>query len=183
MQVSKIISLNIKKLREKQNLSQAQLAKEGALPRSTIATIETGSSSPSVNTLLKISYALGVSLDELVRKPRPKTLLIRATDVPKQKKSGGNVIQSKLLPDPIYGMEIDHMSLAPRARMRGVPHIKETREYFSCLKGDIEIYCDGEKFSLAEGDVLAFPGDLPHSYYNPGRAKAEGFSVVVLAKG
>lgn len=183
MEVSKIIALNIKNLRNKQNLTQAQLAEKGKLPRSTIASIESGSSSPSVETLLKLGEALSVSLDELVSKPRPKTLFIKSKDVPKLKKSGGSVVQTKLLPDPIYGMEIDHLTLKPSSRMRGVPHIKQTREYFCCLKGKVEIYCDGEKFSLESGDVLAFPGDVPHSYFNPGKTAAEGFSVVVLAKG
>lgn len=182
MELSKIISLNIRALRVEQKLTQAQLAKRSGVPRSTLATVELGESSPSVEFLSKVGKALGVSLDELVSLPRPKTLLLRAKDIPKHKKSGGQVTQTKILPDPIFGMEIDHVTLKPGARMRGVPHIKDTREYFCCLKGEVEIYCDGEKFSLEKGDVLAFPGDRAHSYYNRGRSSVEGFSVVVLAK-
>jgi XRE family transcriptional regulator, regulator of sulfur utilization len=41
----------------------------------------------------------------------------------------------------------------------------------------------GDRFSLAPGDVLAFPGNLPHSYQNAdGVEAARGVSVVVLAK-
>jgi len=182
MKPSEIIAKNIKKLREIQNLTQLQLATKSKIPRSTLATIESGESSPSIDTLLKITESLSVTLDELVSKTRPKTTLIRAKDISKQKKADGAIIQRKLIPDPIYGMEIDHLILKPNSRMRGVPHIKDTREYFSCLNGEVEIYCDGEKFSLRKGDVLAFPGDRPHSYYNKGKKDAEGFSVIVLAK-
>lgn len=182
MKLTEIVAKNIKRLRETQELTQQQLATRGKIPRSTVATIESGESSPSIDTLLKVAEALAVSLDELVSKTRPKTTLIRAKDIPKQNKAGGAIIQHKLLPDPIYGMEIDHLVLKPNARMRGVPHVRDTREYFSCLVGEVEIYCDGEKFSLKKGDILAFPGDRPHSYYNKSRKIAEGFSVIVLAK-
>jgi hypothetical protein len=39
----------------------------------------------------------------------------------------------------------------------------------------------GESFKVAEGDVLAFPGDQAHAYLNPTGKKAVGFSVVALA--
>ena len=41
----------------------------------------------------------------------------------------------------------------------------------------------GDRCELYEGDVLAFPGNLPHSYQNADSlAPARGVSVVVLAK-
>ena len=41
----------------------------------------------------------------------------------------------------------------------------------------------GERYALAEGDVLAFPGNLAHSYQNADALRgARGVSVVVLAK-
>lgn len=182
MKTNELIAKNIKRLRTLQKITQVQLAKRGEIPRSTIATVESGESSPSVETLLKIAEALSVTLDEIVSKPRPKTLFLKAKDIPKKSKSSGMVLQHKMLPDPIYGMEMDRLILQANARMRGVPHVRDTREYFTCISGQVEIYCEGEKFLLSKGDVLAFPGDVAHSYYNPGKTTAEGFSVVVLAK-
>ena len=41
----------------------------------------------------------------------------------------------------------------------------------------------GERHTLETGDVLAFPGNLPHSYQNADAlAPARGISVVVFAK-
>lgn len=182
MDIKRLIATNIKELRKSQNLTQQGLAKRSGLPRSTIATIENGSTSPSVESLHRLGQCLSVSLDELIREPRPSTNLVRAAQIPKKQLANGNVTQHKLLPDPIYGMEIDRIELKSGARMRGVPHIADTREYFSCTQGEVEIYCDGEKYHLKKGDVLSFPGDRAHSYSNPGRTSASGFSVVVLAK-
>ena len=41
----------------------------------------------------------------------------------------------------------------------------------------------GSGYELATGDVLAFPGNVPHSYQNADAlASARGVSVVVFAK-
>jgi quercetin dioxygenase-like cupin family protein len=67
--------------------------------------------------------------------------------------------------------------------MRGTPHLPGTREYFTCLSGRVTIFVAGERNDLAAGDVLAFPGNVPHSYQNPDAAsEAHGVSVVILAK-
>jgi len=47
----------------------------------------------------------------------------------------------------------------------------------------VTIFVAGERFDLAVGDVLAFPGNVPHSYKNPdGSRAAHGVSAVILAK-
>lgn len=67
--------------------------------------------------------------------------------------------------------------------MRGTPHLPGTREYFTCLEGQVTIFVAGERNDLVRGDVLAFPGNVPHSYQNPdAKVTARGVSVVILAK-
>ena len=64
---NKIISKNIKKLREKTGLSQDQMARKANMPLSTYLKVENGvTSNPSIQTLLNIAEALAISLDELV---------------------------------------------------------------------------------------------------------------------
>ena len=63
------------------------------------------------------------------------------------------------------------------------PHLPGTREFFTCLAGRVNLIVAGERYELDEGDVLAFPGNLPHSYQNADALRpARGVSVVVLAK-
>jgi quercetin dioxygenase-like cupin family protein len=67
--------------------------------------------------------------------------------------------------------------------MGGTPHLPGTREFFSCLDGRVAIHVAGERYELQAGEVLAFPGNLPHSYQNPDPLRpARGVSLVVLAK-
>jgi XRE family transcriptional regulator, regulator of sulfur utilization len=67
--------------------------------------------------------------------------------------------------------------------MAGTPHLPGTREFFTCLHGRVVISVAGERYPVQAGEVLAFPGNLPHSYQNAeGHTAAQGVSVVVLAK-
>jgi XRE family transcriptional regulator, regulator of sulfur utilization len=86
-----------------------------------------------------------------------------------------------LLPDPIPGTEISRMELSPLARLTGIPHTPGTREYLTCDSGQIALYVAGEEWVLGPGDVVSFRGDQRHSYANPGRDPAVGYSVVLLA--
>ena len=64
---SKILSKNLKKLRQEAGLSQDQMARKAGIPYSTYLKIESGTvPNPSIQNVLNIAEALGVSLDELV---------------------------------------------------------------------------------------------------------------------
>ena len=64
-----IIADNIKKYRNKIGISQDVLSKRANLAFHTIAKIEAGSTpKPTIDTVKKIADALGVSLDDLMKK-------------------------------------------------------------------------------------------------------------------
>ena len=64
---SKTLASNIKKHRQKSGLSQDQLARKAGIPYSTFLKIESGyTPNPSIQAVLNIAEARGVSIDELV---------------------------------------------------------------------------------------------------------------------
>jgi len=56
----------VKKYREKNNMTQSDLAHAVHMSNTTISHIEVGSGKPETNTLVKIANALGVTLDMLL---------------------------------------------------------------------------------------------------------------------
>ena len=63
------IADNIKKYRQKLGVSQDRLSKMADVTYNTIIKIESGGSqNPTIDTLLKIAKALGVSVDDLIQK-------------------------------------------------------------------------------------------------------------------
>jgi transcriptional regulator with XRE-family HTH domain len=176
------LARNLVSLRHARKLTQGDLARHAAVPRSTIANLESGEGNPSLAVLVKVAQALGVPIDELLASPRALVRRWDAADVALQTKGRGVTIRP-LVPEPVPDSMMEVMDLAPGAVMGGTPHLPGTREFFTCLEGRVRLLIAGEVYALDTGDVLAFPGNQPHSYQNAdGVAPARGVSVVILAK-
>ncbi|HEY0821937.1 MAG TPA: helix-turn-helix domain-containing protein [Rhizobacter sp.] len=180
--ISAHLARNLVALRHSRTLTQEQLAKAAAVPRSTVANLESGDGNPSLAVLVKVAGALGVPIDELLASPRALVRRWPAGEVARRQKGRGVTIR-ELVPEPVPDEMMEVMDFAPAAVMAGTPHLPGTREFFTCLHGRVVLSVAGERYTLDEGDVLAFPGNLPHSYQNAeAHAPAQGVSVVVLAK-
>jgi DNA-binding XRE family transcriptional regulator/quercetin dioxygenase-like cupin family protein len=179
--VSRHLARNLIALRQVRSLTQDALAKAADVPRSTIANLESGAGNPSLTVLVKVARALETSIDELTGSPRAKVRRWAAADI-KSHSRGRGVTTRDLVPEAVPEEVMELMEFAPDAVMAGTPHLPGTREYFSCVEGQVTIFVAGERYELAAGDVLGFPGNVAHSYRNTGTGRALGVSIVVLAK-
>ena len=176
------LARNLVNLRRTRGLTQDMLARDAGVPRSTIANLESGEGNPSLAVLVKVAQALAVPIDELLASPRAMVRRWAAGDVVLQTKGRGVSIRP-LVPEPVPDSVMEVMDFAPGAIMGGTPHLPGTREFFTCLDGRVKVTIAGDAFDLETGDVLAFPGNLPHAYQNlDGLSPARGVSVVILAK-
>lgn len=176
------LARNLVSLRHARRVTQQALAKSAGVPRSTVANLESGEGNPSLTVLVKIATALDAPIDELLSPPRAKVRRWRGVDVPARSRGRG-VTTRPLVPESMPDEIMEIMEFAPAAVMAGTPHLPGTREFFSCLEGAVTIYIAGEANALAAGDVLAFPGNVAHSYRNASAQEpARGVSIVVLAK-
>ncbi|MDQ3032873.1 MAG: helix-turn-helix domain-containing protein [Myxococcota bacterium] len=179
--LSAVLGENVRQLRGARGLTQAQLAKSAGVPRATWANLESGDANPTLHVLSSVSRALGVTMEELLRPPRAACVFHPRESLPTKRR--GTIAIRHLLPDPVPGSNIDRMELPPGARMTGVPHTPGTREYLTVERGTIVLAAAGERFTLREGDVVAFRGDQRHSYANPSSVEtAIGYSVVILVE-
>ena len=176
------LARNLASLRHVRGVTQQALAKAAGVPRSTVSNLESGGGNPSLTVLIKIARALGAPIDELLSAPRTKVRRWRAADLASRSRGRG-VSTRPLVPEPVPDEIMEIMDFEPGAAMGGTPHLPGTREFFSCLEGTVTIFIAGEPHELAAGDVLGFPGNVPHFYRNTDATKrARGVSVVVLAK-
>ncbi|HVK88458.1 MAG TPA: XRE family transcriptional regulator [Kofleriaceae bacterium] len=170
---------NIKALRETRGLSQQQIAKAAGIPRATWTHLESGAANPTLAVLVKVANALQIRLDELLAARRPPARHLRAAELPVRQRGQVNV--RKLLPESLAGLDLERMVLPPGARMAGVPHTPGTREYLTCERGTVELSVAGERYTLAEGDVVTFRGDQRHGYHNPANTTAVAYSVIAFS--
>ncbi len=178
-ELSSRLGRNVKQLREARGFTQQRLAELAGIPRATWAHLESGTANPTLTVLRRVARALEVSLEELVCPPRAACQFYPRGSLPSR--TQGQALVRKLLPDAIPGMEIERIELPAAGHMTGVPHTPGTREYLICEAGTLVLVAAGERWQLEPGDVIAFRGDQRHSYSNPGRTPAIGYSVVALA--
>lgn len=174
------LAANLRKLREARGLSQQRIAELAGVPRPTWASLESGSGNPTLAVLVRVAFALRVSIEELLAPPRTEARLFRRGELRERRRGGARL--RPLLPEPVPGLQISRLELDPRAHLRRVPHTPGTREYLCCERGAVEVTASGERWRLAAGEVLAFRGDQPHVYANPdARRTAVALTVVCLA--
>jgi len=174
------LAANVRHLRETRGLTQDQMARLAGIPRATWGNLETGAANPTLAVLDKVATALQVPIEELTAAPRATGRLYPRESLRARKQGDGAIRQ--LLPDPIPGMVIERMEIAPRGRVPGVPHMAGTREYFTCESGEVLLAVAGERFETHPGDVVVFRGDQRHSYTNTSDKTAVGYSVVLLTR-
>ncbi len=62
------IAQNIKRYRQKRKMTQKELAKKAGIDFFTLSKVETGvTSNPTIETVMKIAAALGVSINHLMK--------------------------------------------------------------------------------------------------------------------
>lgn len=67
-----MLAKRLKELRKKTGWSQQKLAEKAGLSYNTITKIEQGAATmPTIQTMIKIADAFGISLDELVGRKKP----------------------------------------------------------------------------------------------------------------
>lgn len=161
-----------------------QLAEAAGVSRRMLVNVEQGAANPSVGTLLRISDALGVGLPALVESPRQRPVTVT-------RKGGGAALWSSdsggrgLLvagtesPDVV---ELWDWTLGPGDQHESEAHSQGTKELLQVQAGTVTVVVDGEPFVLDSGDAVSFPGDVAHSYANPGMEAAR-FSLAVFEPG
>jgi transcriptional regulator with XRE-family HTH domain len=70
MDIRKQVGINVRRLRERRDLSQEELGFEAELHRTYISGVERGVRNPTVTVVAKIAKALGVTPDQLLRPGR-----------------------------------------------------------------------------------------------------------------
>jgi transcriptional regulator with XRE-family HTH domain len=178
------IGVRVKQERQARGWTLDRLAEAAGVSRRMVINVEQGAANPSVGTLLRIRDAHGVGLPALVELPRPKPVKVtRRGDgaaLWSSEAGGRGVLVAGTEPPDV--LELWDWTLA-----RGDQHVSEahtpgTMELLQVQEGAITVEVADQSVILQAGDALAFPGDVAHSYANPGTQPAR-FSLAVFEPG
>src|SRR6516225_2429556 len=150
------IGARVRQERQSRRWTLDQLAEAAGVSRRMVVNVEQGAANPSVGTLLRIGDALGIGLPALVERPEPRPVKVT-------RQGNGAVLWSS------------------ESGGRGVL-TPGTQELAQVQQGTITVEVAGRPVTLDAGDAVAFPGDVAHSYANPGTQPAR-FSLAVFEPG
>jgi quercetin dioxygenase-like cupin family protein len=178
------IGVRVRQERQSRRWTLDQLAGAAGVSRRMVVNVEQGAANPSVGTLLRISDALGVGLPALVEPPQPRSVKVtRDGDgaVLWSSQSGGRgvLVAGTGPPDVV---ELWDWTLGPGDHHGSEAHAPGTSELVQVQQGTIRVQVAGQQVNLDAGDAVAFPGDVTHSYANPGAQPAR-FSLAVFEPG
>ena len=178
------IGVRVRQERQSRRWTLDQLAEAAGVSRRMVVNVEQGTANPSVGTLLRISDALGVGLPALVERPEPRPVKVTRQGngaVLWSSESGGRgvLVAGTGLPDVV---ELWDWILGPGDHHESEAHTPGTKELVQVQQGTITVEVAGRPVTLDAGDAVAFPGDVAHSYANPGTQPAR-FSLAVFEPG
>lgn len=161
-----------------------RLAEAAGISRRMVINVEQGAANPSVGTLLRISDALGVGLPALVEPPDPPAVKVTRAGCGAVlwtgEHGGRGVLVAGTQPPDV--LELWDWTLGPGDVHASEAHTAGTRELAQVVEGSIAVGTAEQDLVLEVGDAVTFPGDLPHTYANPGAVPAR-FSLAVFEPG
>lgn len=173
------VSENIKALRFAHNITQAELAKKAGIPRATLANMESRDSNPTLSGVIKVADALGVSIEDLVKVDQHHLVtVIKKEDMQITKMGDGKFLSTLLSPLNAPYILINRIKMLAGCDIKGKPHPIGSHEFFFCLEGKAELVINGNGFMVPAGDMIYFPGNLPHYYKNPTGMISRAISIV-----
>ncbi len=172
------IGLKVRKRRADFDLSLRDLAQKTGLTASYLSQIERGTTSPSLNSLRKISEALKVPLLFFLSESTKHPPVIRANARPYINLDHSSVRYQLLTPDIEHKMEAVCGTLESCTgnvvRTLSVP----TEEFIMVLSGSLKVVVDEEEYILNSGDTIYFEGNHLHELSCASEEKVVWVSVI-----
>lgn len=179
-EISKIVGLNIKKIRDDKGLSLDKLSVLTDVSKSMLGQIERGESSPSVNVLWKIANGLKVSFQTLTTESIDKVETIKRSK-PNTSDNGKYRIYPIHTFDHTKNFEMYRVEIDSQGQYTAKPHTKGSEEYITVYQGGLTVKIDDKEYYVDSGESLRFNADIEHTYSNFSLIKTE-FSLTIFYK-
>jgi transcriptional regulator with XRE-family HTH domain len=176
------VGARVKSLREAMDLSLRDLAERSGVSAPMLSQVERGDTSPTLAVAQKIASGLDLTLSQLLRLDEDRHVVIVRAGKGRTRRRRGHRLEELTPPLPGQRADVSLHALAPGAAT-GAPddppvHEPGSRETTVVIEGTAELFIDGQRHELHEGDSVTFDADLPHHFENDGDTDARLIAVV-----
>jgi transcriptional regulator with XRE-family HTH domain len=179
------VGARVKNLREAMDLSLRDLADRSGVSAPMLSQVERGDTSPTLAVAQKIASGLDLTLSQLLRLDEDRHVVIVRAGQGRTRRRRGHKLEELTPPLPGQRADVSVHTLTPGAAT-GAPddppvHEPGSRETTVVIDGTAELFIDGRRHELREGDSVTFDADLPHHFEN--NASSEARLIAVVAAG
>ncbi|HEX5821357.1 MAG TPA: XRE family transcriptional regulator [Solirubrobacterales bacterium] len=176
------VGARIKSLREAMDLSLRDLAERSGVSAPMLSQVERGDTSPTLAIAEKIAAGLELTLSQLLRLDEDRHVVVVRANDRRTRRRRGHKVEELTPPLPGQRSDVSAHTLAPGATT-GAPddppvHEPGSRETAVVVGGRVELFIDGQRHELGEGDSVTFDADLPHHFENNSSSQARLIAVV-----
>jgi transcriptional regulator with XRE-family HTH domain len=176
------VGARVKSLREAMDLSLRDLAERSGVSAPMLSQVERGDTSPTLAVAQRIAGGLDLTLSQLLRLDEDRHVVVVPAGRGRSRRRRGHKLEELTPPLPGQRADVSVHTLAPGAAT-GAPddppiHEPGSRETAVVVQGTAELFIDGQRHELHEGDSVTFDADLPHHFENNGETDARLIAVV-----
>lgn len=172
-----VIGARIRELRRARNLTLNALSESAGLSVSFLSMIERDISTPSIKALHDIANALSINISWFFPDSDPSNSAEAAIVVRREKRRAlrfDSGIRDELLCPGLSGqLELLSCTFAPGSVSGDADYDHAGEEAGVIIRGQLDLWVDGELYRLNAGDSFHFDSTRPHRYANPGLAETE----------
>lgn len=161
MTIEEEIGIRIRNLRNKNGLTQEELAARTELTKGFISQLERGQTAPSVSTLYDIVECLGTNLSDFFHEENDLQIVYPKEDYFEKEEESGSKITWLIATAQSKALEPIRVELAPGQTIgEDKPH--EGEEFGYVLKGKINVHYGDRMYTVGKGDSFIFPANRKH---------------------
>jgi transcriptional regulator with XRE-family HTH domain len=179
--LSVALAKNLRQLRQKRGFSLERFSKISQVSRAMLGQIETGKSTPTINTVALIARALKVSISTLLTGEMPLTTVVKVQAVSTDAASAEEGPSSRVIAEwrDLSGAEIHEISLAQGRSKSFAPASEGIKKSLVVTAGTLGIEIDDEPpVTLSDGDAIIFCANQNHALRNVGLVEAKALLVI-----
>ena len=182
--VSLQIGERLKEIRKTRQLTLDAVSELTGVSKPMLGQIERGQSSPTINTLWKISTGLKIPLSFFCKQQEAEYTLAGLREEERITEENGGMRAYPLFPfDPVRNVEVFYITFDAGVRHDSLPHVEGVDEYIFLVQGTLQMIIGGERITLQEKQSIRFRADVPHAYYNVSEEPCYVYNMIFYGKG
>jgi len=181
MGLTAIVGQRVRQARTTLDWTLDELADRSQVSRRTVVNVEKGSANASIEILLRLATALGLSLASLVADVENSELIVRKRDNHRTFWRGANGGEAVMVvsTNPPEVVEMWDWTLGPGDTYASSGHTSGTKELIHVVIGELTLTVGQRSVRLNVGDAVWFDGSDGHIYANSSNKKSR-FTLTVF---